>query len=107
MRTVQVSGAGFGPVVAGQASTFNERLRGLAASGALPALLIETSSIHTFGLGSAIGVVGLDEDMNVVAARMVAPNRAVWLRGSRWILEVPEEIPLPDVGDELGLVDDG
>ena len=103
MRTVRIAGAGFGPVAASHASTFSERLKGLAAAASLPALLIDSSSVHTFGMAAPIGVVGIDELNRVVAARFVPPNRVVWLRGSTMILEVPEGSGLPDVGTRLSL----
>lgn len=106
MRVVHVTGAGFGPVAASHASTFGERLKGLTAAASLPALLIDSSSVHTFGMQGPIGVVGLDEGMRVVASQVVAPNRVVWLRGSSRILEVPTEVSLPEVGIQLGLVSD-
>jgi hypothetical protein len=54
-------------------------------------------------MAAPIGVVGIDELNRVVAARFVPPNRVVWLRGSRMILEVPEGSGLPDVGTRLSL----
>ena len=103
MRKVRIAGVGFGPVAASHASTFSERLKGLAAPAALPALLIDTSSVHTFGMATPIGVVGIDEHNRVVAAKVVPPNRVVWLKGSRLILEVPEGGDLPGVGTRLRL----
>lgn len=100
---MRIAGAGFGPLAASYASTFSERLRGLAGAASLPALLIDTSSVHTLGMTAPIGVVGIDGHMRVVASRVVPPNRVVWLRGSRLILEVPDGTRLPDVGTRLRL----
>jgi hypothetical protein len=54
-----------------------------------------------------IGVVGLDREMRVVASKVVAPNRVVWLKGSRSILEMPHGAPLPYIGLQLKVVEGG
>lgn len=104
---MQLAGDGFGPVAASHASTYIERLQGLRAITSLPALLIDASSVHTFGMDEAIAVIGLDREMRVIATRIVAPNRVVWLRGASRILEIPDDISIPPVGLQLGLAPHG
>lgn len=87
-----------GPVV--EAATFWRRLTGLRPV-ATNALLLRARSVHTVGMRHALGVVGLDEGFVVVGARTVQPLRVVLMGSARWILELPPDRPLPEVGVTL------
>ncbi|HET9199027.1 MAG TPA: DUF192 domain-containing protein [Solirubrobacterales bacterium] len=76
------------------ATGFRTRLRGLAfrdREAAGPGLLIpRCASVHTFGMRFDLDVYFLDRDGRVLAARRrVPPNRVLWCRGARKVLEIP------------------
>lgn len=69
-------------------------MRGLAwrdRADAGPGLLFpRCASVHTFGMRFKLDVYFLDRDDRVLAAhRRVPPNRVLWHRGARKVLEVP------------------
>jgi uncharacterized membrane protein (UPF0127 family) len=88
-----------------RASTFYERWRGLRGTPTQPRLLIETSSVHTFGMHLSISVVMIDSDLRVVRAQSLLPNRVVYERKARFILELPEASALPALGAEVNIAD--
>lgn len=76
------------------ARSFRTRLRGLAwrdRADAGPGLLFpRCASVHTFGMRFALDVYFLDAEDQVLAVhRRVPPNRLLWHRGARKVLEVP------------------
>ena len=80
------------------ADSFWARLRGLAGLGEMPPrsalLLPRCSSVHTFGMRFAIGVLFLDEEMRVIGERReVRPGRIVWQRGARAVVEFQAGVP--------------
>jgi hypothetical protein len=101
MNIVVLQGDHADPIVASHAIRFHERLLGRWSPNALEALLISASSVHTFGLKEPIGVIGLDKDMTVMGNAILGPNRLVWFRGAKHILEVPVDFDLPNIGDCL------
>ena len=66
MQTVLLRGSDFDPVIASHAIRFHERLLGRWSLTALDATLIDTRTVHSFGLKESIGVVGIDEHLTVV-----------------------------------------
>jgi len=83
-----------------EADTFRRRfigLRPVATNG----LLLKARSVHTVGMWHPLGVVGLDRDFVVLEARTVKPFRLVLMASARWILELPPDRPLPEVGESL------
>ncbi|HEX6947302.1 MAG TPA: hypothetical protein VF246_08120 [Acidimicrobiia bacterium] len=92
---------GFGPVPV--ASAFVERLRGLRRRPAGSALALRGGSVHGFGMDRELVVVGLDRDLTVIASRVLAPNRVVWIRGASWMVELPAGTKPPPPGTRLGL----
>ena len=84
------------------ATTFRSRLRGLKAPG-VDSILLETSSVHSFGMASPLRLVGLDADMTVQENRALDPNRIAYLRGSRFVLELPLEEDYPEEGAQLAV----
>jgi len=76
------------------AKKFGTRLRGLSwrdRADAGPGLLFpRCASVHTFGMRFALDVYFLDRDDRVLAVRhRVPPNRVLWHRGARKVLEIP------------------
>jgi hypothetical protein len=82
------------------ATTFRSRLRGMSTPG-VEAVLIETRSVHSFGMMSAVKVVGLDANLMVRESRVLNPNRIAYLRGSRFVLELPADADAPEEGAQL------
>jgi uncharacterized protein len=76
------------------AKDFRTRLRGLAwrdREQAGPGLLIpRCASVHTFGMRFVLDVYFLDRQGSVLFVRLrVPPNRVLWCRGARKVLEIP------------------
>lgn len=70
-------------------------------------ILLQTSSVHGFWLREPVWLVGLDHRSVVTDVRLLPRRRLAWLRGNRWILELPREVPLPAVGERLVFHPDG
>ena len=84
------------------ANNFRARLRGLM--GRTPTLLIlETRTVHSFWLRNPIRLVGIDPSGAVIQVRVLPPGRVAWMRGVRWILEMPTEMDHPRMGERLTL----
>lgn len=90
---------GFGPVPV--VRRFPQRWRGLRGSPEGSSLALPVSSVHGFGMDRELVVVGLDADLRVVASTRLRPNRILWLRGARWIVELPADATPPPVGTRL------
>lgn len=89
------------------ARTWMQRWRGLMGRSPRPVLL-RTSSVHGFWLRESVWLVGLDDHRIVTEVRLLPRRRLAWLRGTRWILELPRHTSLPTVGDRLAFhPDDG
>ena len=80
-----------------------ERFRGLMGRRAVP-LLLSTNRVHGFWLKEAVWLVGLGSDWRVCEVRRLGRRRLAHLPGAAWILEVPLECPLPEIGDRLAFV---
>lgn len=91
-----------GPVTV--AATARARRRGLRPRPRGRRLLLRTRSVHGFGMAEELAVVGIGRDERVGAVRVLRPGRMVTIPGSRWILELPRDHPLPAVGDRVRLV---
>lgn len=64
-------------------------------------MLFRTSSVHGIGMREPLWAVGLDAEMTVIAVRRLDPGRIVWIRGARWILEMPIDQEPPAVGEPV------
>lgn len=89
---------GVGPVRV--ARRFFERWRGLRRSSE-SALVLPGSSVHGFGMKRPLTLVALDRDLTVLRTGRLEPNRVVWMRGARWIVELPDGTTPPSVGTRL------
>ena len=70
--------------------------------GRAPTLLIlQTRTVHSFWLRGPIRLVGIDPSGAVMHVRVLMPGRVVWMRGVRWILEMPTEVDHPRIGERL------
>lgn len=104
MEDVLVSGLAES-IRASRATSFLDRLLGLRSPASRPSLVIQASSVHTFGMKTPIAVVGLDARMRVIGARQVPPGRVVWFRRARYMLEMPFGASLPESGTLIRLGD--
>lgn len=104
MRQIRLRAAGWDSVLAGYATSFMERLLGIRAKD-VEAVLLDTSSVHTIGMSGPIELVALDDELKVVETRTVGPNRVVWVRSARHILELPAGSMVPGISQQLELVD--
>jgi hypothetical protein len=104
MRQMRLQANGWESGVVSHPGTFIGRLIGVRARTA-EAVLLDTSSVHTFGLKRPIELVALDSELRVVETRTVAPNHVAWIRSASHILELPAGSPLPDVAQQLEVVD--
>ncbi len=98
MLQLRSPGWSSGPVL--EATTFWSRfigLRPIATNG----LLLRARSVHTAGMAHPLGVVGLDRHFVVVGARTVVAHRVVVMASATWILELPPDRALPNVGETL------
>lgn len=90
---------GFGPVRFAQG--FAERWRGLRRSEPGAAIVIPGSSVHGFGMDRPLLVVALARDFEVMSSAVLRPNRLLWVRGARWMVELPEGTEAPAPGTRL------
>lgn len=82
------------------------RLRGLIGRNPRP-LLIQTRTVHSFWLRAPIRIVGIGQNGVVVGVRLLGRRRVAWMRGARWILELPVELDSPREGTRLTFLGGG
>ena len=104
MKKIRLEAAGWDSVLAGHATSFRERFLGIRAKD-VEAVLLDTSSVHTIGMSRPIELVALDEELKVVETRTVGPNRVVWVRSARHILELPAGSLVPGIAQQIELID--
>lgn len=102
---MQLSAVGFGPIRASHLTGFVERFLGLKSSLSESAVLINTRSVHSFGMKRSIGVVAIDARSEVVGLARLRPNRVIWFRRARAILELPDGSTLPQIGARITVED--
>lgn len=76
-----------------------DRLLGIRHRAAVDGVLMPTTLLHTFGLKAPMIAVSLDAGQRVVEIRHVPPNRLLWFRDARSVVELAEWIAPPEVGD--------
>ncbi len=86
----------YGPV--SDARTFWQRWRGLKGLPAGASVLIRTSSVHGFGVGTPFRAVGLTARFQVSATQVVEPGRIAKFLGCRYVLELPLAAEAPEPG---------
>lgn len=80
---------------------FSRRLVGLRQASHRACLLIRTRSVHGFGMDRALLIVALDADLTVIGSRVLPPNRVTVFPRARYLLEMPADIPAPELGSTL------
>lgn len=101
MEALRLSGGDWSHEPILRARGFIERLRGLRGHDAGTSMLLETSSVHSFGMNEPFWAVGLTALGVVSEVRMVRPGRIVVLRDCRYVMELPLGVPPPSVGARL------
>lgn len=66
-------------------------------------MLLETSSVHTFGMGRSLWAVGLTERYVVSEVRLMRPMRIAMFPDCRYVMELPPDVSPPPVGVRLEL----
>lgn len=82
------------------AETRRDRRRGLRPA-APHGIIIETRSVHGFGMCHDLTVLGLDGAGVIVDVRTLRPRRIVSMRDATWIVELPPGSPTPLAGVRL------
>ncbi len=97
---LRLSAPGWPGVEAGLACSFWERYRGVNAR-AVRNLLLNSASIHTFGLRSDIAVIAVDDSGRVQTVSKVPPGRMARFPGSSFLIEISTPQALPAVGTTI------
>jgi uncharacterized membrane protein (UPF0127 family) len=87
------------------ARTFTDRLLGVWRVPAGSAVVLPVTSVHSFGRGHPLDLVGVDAGMRVVVTTTLKPNRVKVIPSAHMIVELPVGGPLPDVGDQIEISD--
>lgn len=105
MKRVRLSGEGWSHQPVARAEGFADRLWGLHKLEPGSTLLLETSSIHSIGLGRAFRAVALSDEYVVMDVRTVSPWRAMFFRDCRYVMELPLDVEPPPPGTRLEVSD--
>ena len=89
------------PVGAFLCDRFLDRLRGLLGRPSGRVVVIPGAAVHGIGMRRPLRVIGLGRDGEVVGHRLLRPWRAVRIRGARWMVEGPVDLPVPPSGTRL------
>jgi hypothetical protein len=81
--------------------SFWQRWRGIDSVPPGCGALIPGSSVHGWGLPSALLTIGIDRAGLVLACRRLSPRTIVWIRGAAFVLELADGGVAPAVGDSL------
>lgn len=100
MDQVMLESADWNSGVVPVARTFRERWRGLKRPG-VESLLLETRSVHGFGMRKSFQAIGLTESLRVSDARIVRPSSVAFFAGCRYVLEIPATSTPPSIGTTL------
>ena len=68
-------------------------------------MLLETWTVHGFGMRRSLVVVGIDRNRRVIGSRTLHPNRVIGFRGARYVLEMPVGTIPPPVGVAVRIED--
>ncbi|MEE8405658.1 MAG: hypothetical protein V3S32_00745 [Acidimicrobiia bacterium] len=98
---LQAGATRYGPI--SEARTFRQRWRGLKGLPPGASVLIKTSSVHGFAVGTPFRAVGLTARFKVAATQVVKPGRIAKFPGCRYVLELPLGAEAPEPGVILEL----
>ena len=101
METVRLTSSCWSCEPVARALGFAEHLRGLKMIGPGQAMLLETSTVHAFGMKYPFRAVGLTEDYVVTRVVIVHPWTAARFHGCRYVLELPLDQEPPPIGEQL------
>lgn len=105
MRPVDIGAENWAGVRASFAESFFDRLFGVRARWSEEVLLIQTRSVHTFGLGRTLSLVAIDNRMTVVGHRVLKPNRLAYFSKARFVMELPDGAAGPKIGSSIRIED--
>ena len=80
------------------ATTRRQRRRGLTPVPGPCGLLLQTRSVHGFGLMSPVAYLTIEGGGVVGRVGTLCPGRIVMSRRARWFAEIPAGSPLPELG---------
>jgi hypothetical protein len=83
------------------AQTFTDRLLGVRRAPAGSVVVLSATSVHSFGLRRGLDLIGVDDQMRVVAKMSLPPNRVRVIPSARLIVELPTGGPLPEIGEQI------
>jgi hypothetical protein len=83
------------------AQTFTDRLLGVRRAPIDSVVVLSATTVHSFGLRRSLDLIGVDDQMRVVATMPLPPNRVRVISSARLIVEVPAGGPLPEIGEEI------
>lgn len=103
MEEVCLSGGDWSHEPVLRARGFVDRWRGLRNQGAGASMILETSSVHAFGMRRPFWAVGLTERYTVSEVRMMRPGTIAMFPGCRYVVELPLNVSPPPIGTSLEL----
>ena len=69
--------------------------------GVVSVVVLSATSVHSFGLRRGLDLIGVDDQMRVVATMPLPPNRVRVIPSARLIVELPPGWPLPEIGEQI------
>ncbi|HEY4606881.1 MAG TPA: hypothetical protein VIH55_04460 [Acidimicrobiia bacterium] len=84
---------------------FADRLFGNRRTPPGSAVVLRTSSVHTFGQQRPIEIISLDAGMRVISTTTLPPRRVTVSPGARMIVELPDGSRVPRVDDRIEMTD--
>lgn len=103
MEEVRLSGGDWSHQPVLRARGFVDRWWGLRSQGPGASMLLETSSVHAFGMKRPFWAVGLTEGYAVAEVRMMMPRRVATFHGCTYVVELPLDVSPPPIGTKLEL----
>lgn len=88
-----------------RATSFLDRLAGIAAAGSAGFVIIPGSSVHGLWIRRPLDVTGVLPDGTALETRRLNPRRAVGFPGAAWILERRPGAVLLARGDRVAVTD--
>ncbi len=101
MERLRLSAEGWSHEPVLRARGFRDHLRGLRGRQPGSSMLLETSSVHSFGLKTPFRAIGVTDSHVVSRVTIVRPWRISMFPGCRYVVELPMAVPPPTVGARL------